>query len=234
MGQLLEVQRTEQKYRMDVAEAERLGAVLGQVLHPDEHNGPYGYPVRSLYFDTLDDTDYYNKLVGHEIQRQLRLRIYGPDAATAKLELKEEQDALQRKRSLILSRAAAQRLCAGDLFPLLEEGSSFALELYSRMQRYVYRPKCVVEYDRKAFFVAEYNTRITLDSGLRASECNLNLFSPRLLLYPVGKIRTVTMEVKFDRFLPSHVKVAVSLRERVQTSVTKYCTARSVTLRKQF
>lgn len=232
MAELLEVLRTEQKYLMNSAEAARMDAVLGQVLHPDGHNGPDGYSVRSLYFDTPDDTDFYDKLDGYEMRRKLRLRVYGPQAATAKLELKEKQGVVQRKRSLVLSRAAAQRLCLGDYAPLLAEGSPFALELYGRMQQYLYRPKCVVEYNRKAFFVAENDTRVTLDSGLRASECHLDLFAPDLALYPVGASGAVTMEVKFNRFLLSYIKDAASLAGRTQTSASKYCAARNVTLRK--
>ena len=40
---------------------------LSQVLHLDPHNGPEGYIVRSVYFDTLYDTDFYHKENGEEL-----------------------------------------------------------------------------------------------------------------------------------------------------------------------
>lgn len=44
----------------------------------DKHNGAGGYRIRSLYFDTLDDNDYRDKLDGMELRRKIRLRNYDP------------------------------------------------------------------------------------------------------------------------------------------------------------
>lgn len=232
MEKLLEVLRSEYKYNITRLEAARMDSLLGQVLRPDIHNGPGGYLVRSLYFDTPDDTDFHDKLDGYETRRKIRLRIYNPQDTTAKLELKEKQGSQQRKRSLTLTRRDAQRLCAGDYAPLLENGAPFALEMYGRMRRFCYLPKCMVEYDRRAFLVEANDTRVALDSGLRAAEGNSELFAARPLLYPVGEPGAVTLEVKYNHFLLSYVKDLVSLANRTAVSQSKYCAARNVTLRK--
>lgn len=228
---ILDVLRTEQKYALAPTEAAHLDHVLRAALHADRHSGTHGYTVRSLYFDTPDNADFREKVDGLEQRRKIRLRIYAPDAPTAKLELKEKQGALQRKRSLVLDREAAQRLCAGEYGVLLETDTPFALELYGRMSQFCYRPKCVVEYDRRAFTAAANDTRVTLDSGLRASESRLDLFAPDLVLYPAGPLGLTTLEVKFSGFLLRYVKDAVSLSRRTQLSLSKYCAARSATLR---
>ena len=155
MDPLLDVLRTEQKYRLTEKEAARLSGVMSGVLHLDEYSKKGAYRVRSLYFDTPNDRDFYEKLDGYECRRKIRLRIYDPNAESAKLELKEKQGSLQRKRSLILPRKAAAQICKGDYRPLVENGSEFAMELYGRMEQYHYRPKCLVEYSRKAFAVPE-------------------------------------------------------------------------------
>lgn len=232
MKELLEVLRSEYKYGINGLEAAQLEYMLRQALRPDAHNGPGGYLVRSLYFDTPNDSDFYDKLDGYEMRRKIRLRVYNSNAATAKLEMKEKQGSCQRKRSLTLPREDAQRLCAGDYTPLLKDGSPFALELYSRMRQYYYLPKCIVEYDRKAFLADANDTRITLDSGLRASESCLDPFAARPALYPVGEPGAVTLEVKYSRFLLSYVKDLVSLSKRTAISQSKYCAARNVTMRK--
>lgn len=232
MEKLLEVLRAEYKYSVNFLEAAQLDSLLRQVLRPDIHNGSGGYLVRSLYFDTPDDADFFDKLDGCEVRRKVRLRIYSPQDTTAKLELKEKQGSLQRKRSLTLSRADAERLCAGDYAPLLENGTPFALEVYGRLRQFHYLPKCIVEYDRRAFLAEANDTRITLDSGLRASESNLDLFAARPLLYPVGEPGGVTLEVKYNNFLLSYIKDVVSLTNRTAVSQSKYCAARNVTLRK--
>lgn len=234
MAPLLDVLRTEQKYRLTIKEAARLLGVLSGVLHPDEYSKMGAYCVRSLYFDTPNDRDFYEKLDGYECRRKIRLRIYDPNAENAKLELKEKQGSLQRKRSLILSREAAVQLCEGNYRPLLDNGSEFAMELYGRMEQYHYQPKCLVEYRRKAFAVPENDIRITFDYDLRVSECSLNLFQEKPALYPVAAPGTVTMEVKFNRFLLSYVKTLLSLSARTQTSASKYALARNQILRKDY
>lgn len=231
MPELLDVLRTEQKYLLSPLERAHVEFILRGVLHPDAYSLQKGYKVRSLYFDTPDDSDFHDKVEGLEMRRKIRLRIYDPTAAHAKLELKEKQGDLQRKRSLTLPREEAMRLCAGDYTVLTQRNNAFAWELYTRMQQFCYRPKCIVEYDRVAFVVSENDTRVTLDSNLRANESRLDLFAPNLALYPVGIPGEVTMEVKFNGFLLSYVKDIVSLTARTRCSRSKYCTARNVILR---
>lgn len=231
MAELLDVLRTEQKYILNPLEKAHLEFVLNGALHRDIHSVGQGYMVRTLYFDTWDDRDFYDKVDGLEMRRKIRLRIYEPNAPYAKLELKEKQGSLQRKRSLQLTQEQALCLCAGDYKPLMQMDSDFAMELYTRMQQFCYRPKCIVEYDRIAFAVPENDTRITLDANLRASESRLDLFASDLALYPAGVPGQVTMEVKFNGFLLSYIKGLVSLSSRTRCSSSKYCIARNITLR---
>ncbi|MGN0156277.1 MAG: polyphosphate polymerase domain-containing protein [Lachnospiraceae bacterium] len=227
MAELLDVLRTEQKYQLNRVETAQMSYRLGQVLHRDAHSSPDGYLVRSLYFDTPDNTDFYDKVDGYENRRKIRLRIYSPNDSHAKLELKEKQGSLQRKRSLVLQREDAMRLCEGDYQVLLSQKSEFALELYGRMQQFLYRPKCLIEYNRIAFVVPENDTRVTLDFNLRAAEGNNGLFAPNPMLYPIGEPGIATMEVKFNRFLLSYVKALVSNPVKMQISASKYGMARN-------
>ena len=141
MTELLDVLRTEQKYILNPLEKAHLEFVLNGTLHRDIHSVGQSYMVRTLYFDTWDDRDFYDKVDGLEMRRKIRLRIYEPNAPYAKLELKEKQGSLQRKRSLQLTQEQALCLCAGDYKPLMQMDSDFAMELYTRMQQFCYRPK---------------------------------------------------------------------------------------------
>ena len=69
-----QVFREEKKYLISLPEALQISHRLAQVMHEDPHNGIGGYPVRSLYFDTLDDRDFREKSAGVELRRKLRLR----------------------------------------------------------------------------------------------------------------------------------------------------------------
>ena len=47
---------------------------MSNVVHTDSHNGPDGYQVRSLYFDSLSNRDFQEKEDGLELRRKFRLR----------------------------------------------------------------------------------------------------------------------------------------------------------------
>lgn len=229
--EILDVLRQEKKYLLYLEQTERLRHRLGQTLREDIHGRDGGYLVRSLYYDTPDDTDFHEKSDGIGDRRKIRLRVYDPKAESAKLELKEKMGDFQRKRSLPVSKEEAQKLMVGDYTCLLLRGEPFALEMYITMQEKSYRPRCIVEYDRTAWFVQENDIRITLDANIRATESNLDLFSDRLMTYPVSERGVTTLEVKFNNFLLSYVRDLLSLHGEPQVSASKYCMARSVGMR---
>lgn len=220
--------RTEKKYKISYTESRHLYHYFSKVLHPDENNGVEGYKVRSLYFDSLFDDDYVDKLDGLELRKKIRLRVYDPTSNFAKLELKQKQGSNQLKRSLSVNREQAERLINLDYDVLLEIKSAFAFELFCIMKKSVYIPRCIVEYDRAAFMVEENNTRVTFDSNIRATESCFDLFDEHLNLNLVQEQDDVVMEVKYDHFLLSYVKAAVNAADRMELAVSKYVLARAI------
>ena len=204
------------------------GFIRAEVVHTDSHNGPDGYQVRSLYFDSLSNRDFQEKEDGLELRRKFRLRVYSPDADFALFEMKQKQGPYQRKRSLRLSRREAQALIEGDYSVLLNSGSEFGQECYSIMEMWAYRPKTVVEYDRFAFIAPENSIRITFDSGIRANEVNFNIFDRNLVLNSVMSPFAVVLEVKYNGFLLSYIKHMLLPVQKSELSVSKYCMARQI------
>ena len=223
-----DVLREEKKFLLNQAEALKLRNYLSNVVHTDSHNGPDGYQVRSLYFDSLSNRDFQEKEDGLELRRKFRLRVYSPDADFALFEMKQKQGPYQRKRSLRLSRREAQALIEGDYSVLLNSGSEFGQECYSIMEMWAYRPKTVVEYDRFAFIAPENSIRITFDSGIRANEINFNLFDRNLVLNSVMSPFAVVLEVKYNGFLLSYIKHMLLPVQKSELSVSKYCMARQI------
>lgn len=228
-----EVLRQEKKYAINLVDGVALRGRLGAVMHGDAHNGAQGYTIRSLYFDTPDDEDFTSKIDGLELRRKIRLRTYSPQSDFAMLEMKQKEGPYQRKRSLRLSRADAERLCCGDLRPLQNYEDPFAAECYGLMHCRCYRPKAVVEYRRQAYVARENHIRITLDSQIVATESSYALFSDRLPMYAVMDPFRMVLEVKYNGFLLSYIKDLLDLVERSELSVSKYCLARSATLSMQ-
>ena len=87
---MLEVNRRELKYLISPTEVMYLKQKLAAVLSEDLHNSGNGYMVRSLYFDSLSDRDFEDKVDGYDKRQKIRLRIYDIHSGQAKLELKEK------------------------------------------------------------------------------------------------------------------------------------------------
>lgn len=224
---MLEVNRRELKFRLDTTQIPAIRRRLSPFLLPDEHGGTEGYPVRSLYFDTLTDSDFQDKVDGNDCRQKIRLRIYG-ESGPIKLELKQKTGVFQRKRSIPVTREEARALMAGNWEILRKRQEPVADILYQKLLLGCYRPKCIVQYRRIALYSPENDIRITFDFDLRASESNLDLFDFSAPLYPVEPPGAVTLEVKYDRFLLSNVKLALGSEIGSPISNSKYCCARSI------
>lgn len=220
------VLREEKKFLISVDEFIALSHSVGQVMISDPHNGTHGYIIRSLYFDTVYDNDYFEKADGVELRRKIRLRCYNPNDDYAMLEMKQKQGANQMKRSLRVSRTDAVELTKGNYAPLLKYSEPFAAECYGLMNYKCYLPKTIVEYNRKAFIAKENKIRITFDNNIVSTESSFDLFDPHLNMNPVLDKYDVVLEVKFNGFLLGYIKELINPANRSELSVSKYVLAR--------
>lgn len=229
-----EVLRQEKKYLISLVRYYQLCFTLMQVLQVDKHSADDGYPIRSLYFDTLEEKDYVEKDDGSDVRRKIRLRNYGPQMPFAMLEMKQKQGSSQKKRSLRVSREDGAALCRGQYDSLLKYPDPFAAECYALMQTQCYLPKAVVEYRRKAFVAKENQIRVTFDHHITGTEANFDIFSPNLLLYPVLDPYLVVLEVKYNGFLLSYIKDMLRSVDQSELSAGKYSLSRAVTTHYRF
>lgn len=217
--------REEKKFLIGIDEFIKKSHTLSQVMLEDAHNGTHGYMIRSLYFDTVYDGDYFEKLAGVETRRKIRLRIYDPKADYAMLEMKQKQGVNQLKRSLRVKRADAIALTKGDYTPLLSYTEPFAAECYAMMRCRCYRPKTIVQYNRKAFIAKENKIRVTFDNNIEATESSFDLFSKKLNMNPVLDKYDVVLEVKYNGFLLDYIRRMINSVDRSELSVSKYVLA---------
>lgn len=218
--------REEKKFLISIDEFRQKSHYLESILLQDSHNGTHGYMIRSLYFDTPFDDDFFEKQAGTELRRKIRLRCYDPTHNYAMLEMKQKEGSQQLKRSLRVSREDALRFIDCDYSPLLKYTDPFAAELYAFMNIKCYRPKTIVQYNRKAFIAKENKIRITFDNQIVATESCFDLFSEQLNMNPVLDPYDVVLEVKFNGFLLGYIRDAINSINRSELSVSKYCLAR--------
>lgn len=231
---LNEVLRQEKKFLISLDQMYRYRHTIGKIMTEDQNNGEEGYRIRSLYFDTLEDQDFEDKEDGLELRRKIRLRCYDPTDDFGVLEMKQKQGAMQKKRSLKMTRADAVSLTKGDYGVLLKYGEPFAGECYYLMNSRCYVPKAVVEYRRKAFIAKENKIRITFDHHLIGTEACFDIFDNRLLQYPIMDPCLAVLEVKYNGFLLSYLKDMLRECDKSEISVSKYCMGRAVSKHYQF
>lgn len=223
-----EVLRQERKFLIGLPDYYHHSGNLAKFMLEDPHNRGDGYPIRSLYFDSLEDRDFQEKVDGVETRRKIRLRCYGPDSDFALLEVKQKEANLQKKRSLRLSRDAAAHLTRGDYSVLLAFPEPLAQECYAVMNIHSYRPCSVVEYRRRAFITRENKIRVTFDHHIVGTESNYDIFDGQLTQYPLQDTSLVVLEVKYNGFLLSYIKDMLSDCATGEISVSKYCLSRTV------
>lgn len=229
MGRDLYSQRKEIKYIVPLDKVLAIREQLDRLLHRDEHceNGPY--LVRSLYFDSVNQIDFAEKLAGVLDRKKIRLRIYDGDASLCKLEMKQKNDDRQQKLSLIVSASDAAELSRGNIKVLKKyfDVSGTSLKIYGIMAQGQYRPVVQIAYDRLAYKYSMYDTRITLDMNIRSTESNLDIFSPEIRYTPIMKEAAV-LEVKYSGKLMGFLSALLAQFHLTQGAYSKYCAGRPV------
>ena len=216
--------RHEYKYIIPYEEMLSLRSKFDNLLDIDRSYN--GYMIRSLYFDSVNDDDYYDKLGGELIRKKIRLRIYDPNSDFVKLEIKGKNDFHQLKESLIINKDDAKQLINGNYAVLLKYEDDLAKKLYTIMTIGYYRPKTIIEYNRIAY-MTKTTTRITFDFDIKNSNDFQGFFKENINFLKLTDGKDVVLEVKFDRFLEPHVsKVLTSYVSRGQ-SVSKYVMGRN-------
>lgn len=223
----LNVSRKEMKYLINSFQYAHISNIMNGVLIPDKNNGAFGYIIRSLYFDTPYNKDFYERVDGLENRKKIRLRTYDVNSSKVKLEVKRKFGTSQRKDSLVIHRDDAQRLIECDYEVLLKYNNKVADTIYNIMKIDHYQPVVLIEYRRKAFIHTTNDIRITLDTEICSNETQLDFFNKDTVLYPLFDFDTKVLEVKYNKFLYRWLSDILANCDVKQQSVSKYSLSRS-------
>lgn len=230
--------RHELKYLIDEATFLQLFHTLRPVLQRDRHedetnpgpDGQGGYRIRSLYFDDYARSGIYEKLSGTDPRHKYRVRIYNNQDSVIRLEKKTKRDALSQKHSCRLTRTLVESLLDADAEPVFafrQHGANRSEkellgQFYAEWQTRHLRPRLLVDYWRLPLIWPDGNVRITFDRFLTTGFYRQDLWDPDATMQPVLPPKTVILEVKYDRFLPSFIGGLFDLHGAVPLSVSKY------------
>ena len=214
--------RHEFKYLISEADARLLKLRLQHFMKPDPHAGAAGrYTIRSLYFDDLSHSAFYEKVDGVDFRSKYRLRIYNYSTKTIKLEKKEKLGNLTRKTAQTVTKNQTDAL-TGNSRPDFPGEPGLLAELATKMRGTGIRPMVLVDYDRTPFVCPDGNTRITLDENLRTRPFCTDLEASPAAMMPVLEKGQVILEVKFDDFLPGYLADALRDIPKANMAISKF------------
>lgn len=224
------IYRVEDKYLLPRDDYYELQERLQAVMDPDENTGADGYyTISSLYFDDIVDTDYYETMAGNPHRSKHRIRIYNDSLDTIKLEVKMKQYSRIAKVSSTITLDEMKDIVAGRTIAwgtFRDDARSTFNELI--LTRHL-TPKVIVTYERKAFIYESGNTRITFDTNVRASN-NVEQFGYDNLVYDHPEDEDYILEVKYDQFIPDHIRQVLETNTMLRESYSKYARCREIYL----
>ena len=221
--EVLKTFRHEYKFVIPYEEMLTLRNKLDDLLTLDQGGS---YKVRSLYFDSYDEKDYFDKLNGEMIRKKIRLRIYDINSDKVKLEIKGKYDYHQLKESLIINRVDAERIINGEYNILLSYDNDLARRIYLYLSE-GYKPKVIIEYDRIAY-ITSTTTRLTFDFNIKRSNDYEKFFTNDINYLDIVDSKDVVLEIKFDRFLEPYIADILNSYNGRYQSVSKYMMGRNI------
>ena len=222
--------RHELKYFIGRAQYLVLRSSLLGVLKVDPNAAKRGgeYSIRSLYFDTVFDSAYYDKLNGVKDRDKYRMRIYNGSQTDIYMECKTKVESCISKRSVKIPRSLADQLIAADPSGLEYTSNGLLRDIFREMRVNLLHPAVIVDYDREAYLHPAEEVRITFDKNLRTGLNSVDLFNVEIPTIPVMDDELIILEVKYNRALPRYIADMISFccPEIVQTAISKYTMCR--------
>ena len=219
--------RHELKYFINPAEIEVLRARLRPVLTMDKHCvGGRPYVIRSLYFDDIDDTAYYDKVAGVMARDKYRIRIYRHSDKEIFLERKRKLGDLIQKSSVQITRRLCDQIISGDPRGLQTSKNPLLQDMYVQMRTRLLRPAVIVDYEREAYLHPAEDVRITFDLNLRSGLHSTDLFNANIPTICPHDENVQILEVKFNNYLPTYIQALLSGIQADRSAVSKYVLCR--------
>ena len=220
--------RNEIKYIISADQVLRIRDRLDKCMQRDEHAGPQGYSIKSLYFDTPGSADFHDKLNGDPERKKIRLRMYDEDSSYCMLEKKQKAGALQWKQGLRIEAADAKALSKGEYSVLQNyfDRDPFAKEIYAELKAECRIPVVLIRYDRIPYTSMLSDTRVTIDRDIRSAPVGTAFFDDSAAYFPAGTDGYAVLELKYDRVFPLFLSELLESFGLMQAACSKYCAGR--------
>ena len=222
--------RHELKFYISQSEYYLLSHALDRVLDRDPNGSAETneYHIRSLYFDTYNNSALLDKLNGVRDRDKYRIRIYNLSDRLIRMECKTKVGSLISKRSIAIPRLLAEQLIAGDPTGLERTRSGLLQDVFREMTLHLLHPVVIVDYVREAYLHPAEEVRITFDKQLRAGLNSVDLFEPELPTISPFDHGEFILEVKYNQSLPPYIRdlLCTYVHNAQNSAISKYCICR--------
>lgn len=223
------VWRHENKYVCLEMQMAEIQSRISTMCSLDRHTGEKDrYLVRSLYFDDIHDSAYYENEMGTDLHKKYRIRLYNGSSERLTLERKTKQKGMTRKESAPFPRDFCEEILEdGWLCQDLNEYPPLVRQFYLEYRMKFLRPKVIVEYERIPYVYDTGNVRITFDLHISSSGNVGSFLESSLATRPIMPTGQHIMEIKYDNLIPDFVHNAISGEKMRQTAYSKYYLCRN-------
>lgn len=221
--------RHELKFKISNSAAEVLKQKLSLILKKDK-NAYYSdgsYLIKSLYFDDLDSTSYYEKMDGVLYRKKYRIRIYNNNDEFIRLEKKMKHNTYTAKEQILISKDIYSKILNGKLDEI-DSPTGLLEEFITNSKTKHLVPSVIVLYHRIAFTYPISEVRITFDSNIQSGLYNYDLFDKEVPMYDVSEPGKQVLEVKFNEVLPLHIANILNDIPSCKEAVSKFAICRSI------
>ncbi len=221
--------RHELKFKISNSAAEVLKQKLSLILKKDK-NAYYSdgsYLIKSLYFDDLDSSSYYEKMDGVLYRKKYRIRIYNNNDEFIRLEKKMKHNTYTAKEQILISKDIYSKILNGKLDEI-DNPTGLLEEFITNSKTKHLVPSVIVLYHRTAFTYPISEVRITFDSHIQSGLYNYDLFDKNVPMYNVSESGKQVLEVKFNEVLPLHIANILNDIPSCKEAVSKFAICRSI------
>ncbi|HPR78197.1 MAG TPA: polyphosphate polymerase domain-containing protein [Candidatus Limiplasma sp.] len=222
--------RHELKFYISQSEYYLLSHALDRVLDRDPNGSEETneYHIRSLYFDTFNNSALLDKLNGVRDRDKYRIRIYNLSDRLIRMECKTKVGSLISKRSIAIPRLLTEQLIAGDPTGLERTRSGLLQDVFREMTLHLLHPVVIVDYVREAYLHPAEEVRITFDKQLRTGLNSVDLFEPELPTISPFDHGEIILEVKYNQSLPPYIRdlLCTYVHNAQNSAISKYCICR--------
>ena len=220
--------RHELKFILSRQEAEILKYRLSLLMDVDTNSKSEDntYFIRSLYFDDIYDSAYYEKIDGLEKREKYRIRIYNLDDSFIRLERKEKDRDLTNKVQTKITREDTINFINGDFDLVNTNGNQLLEDFVMKHRTHNIKPSVIVDYKRLAYTYPIEEIRVTFDEEIKSGRYNYDIFDKNIHTTNVFENDEVVLEVKFNKYIASHIAHVIMEIPSTRLAVSKFALCR--------